>query len=87
MYILGGFFFVQFVKRLNLPFVQLFLEEKNLKVSQIATIVATLTSIYGIFTSVNNLLSKDYLFDLALKYKEDFATNELRSENCEKLIE
>ena len=35
-----------------------------------------------LYKSVKSLLSLDYLFDLALEYKEHFA-NELVAENCE----
>jgi len=76
----------RFFKRVDVPFLQLMFEDKAVKLSHIR--VASLLGFAGIGVkeSVNHVCNQSYLFDIMLKYKEQFIPNTLYSSNCEDLI-
>lgn len=86
MVLLAAMTFNRFCKRLDMPFIQLMMEDKAVKLSHIR--VATLLGFtgLGVRESINHVSSQPYLFDIMLKYKERYIPNTLYSSNCEELI-
>jgi len=86
MVLIAGLAFNRFFKRVDLPFLQMMLQEKIIKPSYLRVGgIATLSGL-GVVESVNHVCSQAYLFDMMLKYKERFIPNTLYSSNCEDLI-
>ena len=69
------------------PFLDLMLEGTGISTLAIKRLVAIGIVGYGSYKAIKNISDSNYLFDLAMKYKEEFAPKELLSPNCEATFE
>ena len=85
--IFGGILLNSLISKMQIPALDLFLEDRGFTSSAIVRRGSIfLLSAWIIKGSVQQILDSIYLWDLSLKYKEDFAKGELVSPNCEKEI-
>ena len=76
----------KFFSYLKTPFLDLAFEGKKISAMGIKRIGVVGVVGYGAYRSVKSLVQTPYLFDIAMKYKEDFAKDELISPNCEAIF-
>lgn len=86
MVLLAAMTMNRFFKRLDVPFIQLMMEDRVIKLSHIRVASVLGLAGFGIKESINNICSQTYLFDIMLRYKEKFIPNTLYSANCEELL-
>lgn len=85
--IIGGMFFNRFIYKMNIPLVNFLLEGQDPRMlAWIRKGSVSLLSGVVVYSTVQSILKMGYLFDLALRYKEEFAHGELVSPNCEEKI-
>ena len=84
---IGGTFLNKFTKKLDIPFFSFLLEEKSFNYGTFLRRGIIGTGIVAfLINSTHSIVSLPFMWDLALKYKEDFAQGELVSPNCESEI-
>lgn len=83
--VLAGISLHKCLSYIKSPFLDLMLEGTKVSASGIKKTVVFGMVGFGAYRSVKALMETTYLYDLAMKYKENFAKNELVSPNCEEL--
>ena len=83
--LIGSFTLNKFIKRIDIPFVQMLIEER-FSYSRLVNILTLGLTALGFYQSYVHITGQHYLFDLALKYKEKFIPGELYSDNCENIV-
>ena len=81
--VIAGICLNKFFGYFKTPFLDLLFEGTKFSVLQIKKYGVFGIVGYGVYRSVRNLVENPYLFDLAMKYKEDFAGGMMISPNCE----
>jgi len=82
----GSFVLSRFMKKWDLPFAQMFLEERGFSYSRLVNIFTLCVAAFGVYKSYRNIAGQSYMYDIALKYKDEFIPGVLNSSNCEDVV-
>ncbi len=62
------------------------LEDKIINLPKLKKLTVGAICVYGIYKSFDSIISQNYLYDLALEYKDYVSKDTLISSNCENII-
>jgi len=86
-FVVVGICVSKILNNIKTPFLDLMLQGTGISSLAMKRMVALGIVGCGIYKTIKNVAESTYLFDLAMKYKEEFAGKELLSQNCEEIFE
>ncbi|KAL4490985.1 hypothetical protein ABPG72_008721 [Tetrahymena utriculariae] len=82
-----GLIFFKFLKRIEAPFLEIYLEDKIIGLNSLRLIASSGISLYGLNYIYKNIFGQKYLQDLSLEYKEQFLPNQIVDSKVEGIIQ